>query len=86
MKLNPQKTALAVRAFFGLWHAVWGLLVALNLATPLLDWILSMHFLNNPYSVQPFGVVKWVTLVVVTTIVGYAVGYVFSLVWNKVHK
>ena len=86
MKLNPQKTALAVGAFFGLGHAVWGILVAMNLATPLLDWIFGLHFLNNPYSVQPFDAAKWVTLVLVTAVVGYVVGYVFSLLWNKVHK
>lgn len=86
MKLNPSKTAMAVGIFVGLGHGVWGLLVAANLATPLLDWIYGIHFLNNPYSVQIFDAVKWVTLVVVTAIIGYIVGYVFSLLWNNVHK
>lgn len=86
MKLNPSKIALVVGAFAGLGHTVWGLLVALNLATPLLDWIFGLHFLNNPYSVQTFDPVKWITLIVVTSIVGYAAGYIFALLWNKVHK
>ena len=86
MKLDPKKTAMTLGAFFGLAHAVWGLLVASNLAMPLLDWIFGLHFLNNPYSVQSFDVTRWLTLVVVTTIVGFVVGYVFSLLWNKIHK
>ncbi len=86
MKLNPSKVALVVGVFAGIMHVVWGLMVVTNLATFWLDWVLGLHFLNNPFSVQPFDAVKWVTLVVVTGVVGYVVGYVFSLVWNKVHK
>lgn len=84
MKLNPHSTAIAVGAFAGLWHFVWGLLVAGGLASLILDFIYGIHFLNNPFIVQPFNIVKWVTLIVVTAVVGYIFGYVFALVWNKV--
>ncbi|MBI3887626.1 hypothetical protein HY310_00985, partial [Candidatus Microgenomates bacterium] len=71
MKLNPNKTALAVGAFAASWHLIWGLLVAANVANTILDFIYGIHFLSNPFTVQPFTVVKWVTLVVVTAVLGY---------------
>lgn len=83
MKLNPKKTALSVGVFAGLWHFVWGLFVAFGLAQVLLDFIYGIHFLNNPFIVQPFNIVRWVTLIVVTGVIGYIFGYVFALVWNK---
>ncbi len=86
MKLNPSKTAMVLGAFAGLWHIVWGLLVLLGWAGALQSWILDLHFLNNPFTVQPFDPVKWVTMVVVTAVVGYGFGYVFAILWNKIQK
>ena len=86
MKLNPNQVGLSLGALIGLWHLVWGLFVALGLASLILDWIYSLHFLNNPFSVQPFDIVKWISLIIVTFIVGYIFGYVFALLWNKLHK
>lgn len=86
MKLNPQKTGLVVGAFLGLWHFVWGLLVAMGLTEALLDFIYGIHFLNNPFTVAPFDTVKWVTLIAVTAIIGYIFGYVFAFIWNKLAK
>jgi hypothetical protein len=37
--LSPGKTALAVGVFFGGWHVLWSLLVALNWAQSLYDFI-----------------------------------------------
>lgn len=86
MKLNPNHVGLTLGAAISIWHFVWGLLVAGGLATVLIEFIYNIHFLNNPFTVQPFDLVKWVTLVAVTFIVGYAMGYVFTLLWNKLHK
>ncbi len=86
MKLNPNKTALVVGTFAGLWHFVWGLLVALGLASVILDWLYNIHFLNNPFSVQQFDLVKWVTLIIATAIIGYIFGYIFALLWNNLQK
>jgi hypothetical protein len=86
LKLNPNQTGLVVGAFIGLWHFVWGLVVVGGMATLILDFIYSIHFLSNPFLVQPFDVVKWITLIIVTAVFGYIVGYVFALLWNKLHK
>lgn len=84
--MNPNKTGLALGGLMGLWHLVWGLFVAFGIAQLLLDWIYSLHFLNNPFTVRSFNVVLWVTLIVVTAVVGYVFGYVFAVIWNKINK
>ncbi|MBI2196108.1 hypothetical protein HYU45_00665 [Candidatus Daviesbacteria bacterium] len=86
MKLNPGKVGLTVGAFAGLWHVVWGILVALGWASALQSWILDLHFLNNPFTIQPFDITKWVTLILVTAIIGYIFGFVFANLWNRIQK
>lgn len=86
MKLTPNKTGLVVGAVAGLWHFIWGLFVVLGLASAILNFIYSIHFLSNPFTVQPFNAVKWVTLIAVTAAVGYIFGYVFAAIWNKLNK
>ncbi len=83
---NPNKTGLALGGLMGLWHFVWGLFVAFGIAQMLIDFIYSIHFLNNPFIVNSFNVVLWLTLIVVTTVVGYIFGYVFAIIWNKINK
>jgi hypothetical protein len=38
--LNPAKTALTIGVFLGCWHLMWSLLVVLNWAQPIYDFIL----------------------------------------------
>ncbi len=86
MKLNPSKVALTLGVLFSGGHLVWSILVALGLAQGLLDFIFSIHMLSNPYQVIGFDIMKAGTLVVITFVVGYGVGYIFANVWNKVYK
>ncbi|MDO8452773.1 MAG: hypothetical protein Q7S79_03410 [bacterium] len=86
MKLNPHKTGLALGAFAGLMHVVWSLAVATGFAKVWLDFVLSIHFLDNPYTILEFNLGQALLLVVVASVVGYAVGNLFALVWNKVQK
>lgn len=86
MKLNPNKVALTLGVLFGGFHLGWSILVALNLAQGLLDFIFGLHMIANPYQVTGFDLMKAGTLVVVTFAVGYGVGFVFASVWNKVHN
>ncbi len=86
IKLNPQKTGLTLGSVYALFHFLWGLLVVAGLAQVWLDFIFSLHFLNNPLTVQSFDVTKWVILLVVTFLVGYVLGYVFAWLWNRLHR
>lgn len=86
MKLNPNKTGLALGGLLALWHALWAALVAIGLAQALLDFVYSIHFLSNPFVVGTFNLMTALTLVVVTAVIGYLLGWVFALIWNKLHK
>ena len=85
-ELDTGKTALIVGSFAGLMHLVWSAVVALGFGQVWLDFILNLHFLNNPFTVSTFDVTRAVLLVVVTFAVGYAVGWVFATIWNKLLK
>lgn len=85
-QLNPNTIGLIVGSFVGFMHLLWALLVMLGLAQLILDFVYGIHFLNNPFSVTAFDITKAVILVVVTFIVGYVGGYVFTLIWNRVVK
>ncbi len=86
MHFVPHKVGLAFGAFLGAVHLLWSVLVFLGWGQPLLDFIFSLHMIHPVYEVGPFDVMMAGSLVVVTAIIGYALGYVMTLFWNKVHK
>lgn len=86
MTLNRHKTGLTLGVFIGGWHLVWSALVALGFAQTLMNWSFAWHMLVNPFVVAPFNLTNAVILVVATGLVGYAAGYLFATVWNKVHE
>jgi len=71
--------------FLGGFHLLWSLMVALGWAQSILNWIYSMHFLNNPFTVAPFNVVTALMLVAFTFVVGYVMGFVLTLLWETMH-
>ena len=73
-------------AVVGLWHLSWALLVAFGWAQPVIDFILWMHFIKPVYVVQGFNLTTAVILVVVTTVMGFVVGWVFGTLWNWLHR
>lgn len=81
-ELNRNHFGLIIGSVIGLWHIIWSLLVLLGLAQTLIGWIFWLHFLNNPYQVEPFEFTRAVILVVVTFVVGYAVGWISAYLWN----
>lgn len=84
-KIQPHKVGLVIGGLLAILHAVWSLLVAVGLAKPLLDWAMSLHFLNFQYSLSPFSFSNALMLVVVTGVIGYVVGCVLGWLWNFVH-
>ncbi len=84
MHINPNKSGITLGLVCGGSHALWAVLVALGFAGTVLDFIYQLHFLRPNYAVASFNVVTAIELVVVTGLVGYALGYVFGIVWNKI--
>lgn len=83
-KCNEYAVGLTFGLLLGSMHLGWAVLVSLGYAQGFLDWIYGLHFLDNPFTVMEFEVTKAVMLVVVTSLVGYAVGYAGAWVWNRI--
>lgn len=73
---------MTLAAFMGGWHLFWSVLVAMGLAQTIYDWVLWIHFLNNPFVIDAFDPTRAALLVGFTTVVGYVGGWLFALVWN----
>jgi hypothetical protein len=84
--ISPGKVALTFGAFAGGAHIIWSALVALGWAQPLVDFISWAHMITPTFIVEEFDVLAASTLIVVASIVGYAVGRLFAHVWNWAHR
>lgn len=84
--MNTHKVGLTLGAFAGLLHLIWEALIFLGWAQGYISFILGLHSLSNPYTVQAFDLAHAVELVVLACIVGYIVGAVFAVIFNKFHK
>ena len=80
------KAGLVLGLVTGGWHLCWSMLVALGWAQPFIDFVFWMHFIKPIYMIEPFQVVRAITLLIVTSAVGFVMGSVFALVWNAFHK
>ena len=85
-RMQNHKVGLALGGVIASWHMLWSLFVVTGFAQGLLDFIYSIHFLTNPFTVMDFNFVHAITLVVVTGVVGYIFGYYFSMLWNWLHN
>ncbi len=83
---NPNKMGLVFAILLGGWHVVWSILVATGLGQTLYDFILWAHMIHLAVRIGPFDLTASITLIVVTAIFGYVIGYIGTLVWNRMHR
>ena len=86
MTINPNKAGLIMAVLLGGWHFLWALLVATGLAQPLIDFIFWIHFIQRVFVIESFDVVRALLLIAVTGAIGYAIGFIFAILWNRLHK
>jgi hypothetical protein len=86
MKFKPMTVALYTGFFVSALHLLWSLMVALGVGQVYLDWILGLHFIKNPFVVMPFDLSTMLVLVVFTFVVGFILGWVGTICWNKMVK
>ena len=77
------RTGLAFGAVVGALHLLWSGLVFFGCAKPYLDFVLSMHFITLNYEIQPFKFGKAILLVLITSFLGFMLGFIFSKIWHK---
>ena len=83
---NPNKVGLVIGAVFGAWHVMWVLLVALGWAQPILDFIFWAHMIKPVYVVTPFDPIAAIALIAITIMIGYVLGLVGAIIWNRLHR
>lgn len=86
MHLVKYKVGLIVGVLAAFCHLVWSVFVVTGAAQPIIDWILKMHFLNNPFLIQPFDWLTAAMLVVFTFVVGFVFGWVLAFLCNWLCK
>lgn len=84
-RLDPKKVGLTVGTFAALVHLVWSVIVAIGWGQALLTFVVTLHMIIPAATVGPFGFGMAAALVILAGIVGYAAGFVFATIWNKVH-
>jgi hypothetical protein len=82
---NKHTVGLWFGAVLGGMHLMWALMVALGVAQPAYDFILWAHMIHLPLIIGPFDMTAAITLVIMTAVIGYVMGWVGAWVWNKVH-
>ena len=82
MTSKPLRVGLVFALFMAACHTMWAMLVATGWAQPVIDFIFWAHFIQPLYTIAPFSI--WISLVLVTVVsaVGFAMGYVFALIWE----
>jgi len=84
--VKESKAGLIFGTFAAVMHVIWSLMVFLGFAQNYMNWIIGLHFLNNPFTVRAFNLSTALTLVGATFVVGYIVGYIFATVLNRLQK
>ncbi len=85
MTINSVKAGLALGALMGVWHLCWSILVALGWAQPVIDFVFWMHFIKPVYVVGAFDPAIAAVLIVITSLTGFVFGWLFALLWNRLH-
>lgn len=84
--ISPNKAGIALGGVLGIFHLSWVALIALGWAQPAIDFILWLHMIKPFVAVEAFGIGRAVGLVIVTSAIGYVMGWLFALLWNWAHR
>ncbi len=86
--LDKNRAGLTLGIFFMLLHSLWVLMVAVSaqFLQGSLDWVFKIHFLKPVWFITTFHLGNAFLLVIMTFVCGYAIGWVFTAIWNFLGK
>lgn len=82
---DTNKTGLVFGIFFAGIHIIWSALVLAGWAQPVVNFVFWAHMVNPSPVVMTFDITAATTLVAITAVLGYVVGRIVAIVWNKIH-
>ena len=80
--LNPIKCGLILGVLIGIGHMAWALMVALGWGQPVMDFLLTVHFLAPTLHVREFDLLTATTLVAFTSVIAFILGYGLAVAMN----
>ena len=84
--IKPHKLGLVFATLLGGIHFIWSLLVLLGWAQPLVDFSMWAHMVHMMVIVGPFDLVSSATVIVIAACIGFAIGNIVALLWNKLSR
>ena len=85
-KLGVNRAGLVLALLLGGMHFIWALLVAVGWAQPLMDFVFWLHFIRPVYVIEGFDLLRAGGLVLLTGMIGYAMGSAYAFLWNRLHR
>ena len=84
--MKPHNLGLVVGAFAGIMHILWSVLVYSGYAEAVVVFVEHLHFVESPFRILEISLGGAVILVVVASLVGYAVGFVLGQLAERLAK
>lgn len=84
--LNKNSTGVAVGFVISGMHFLWSMMVLLGVGQMFMDFIFWAHMIHMQMIIGPFEFTAFATLLIVTFISGYIMGWLFAYVWNWLHE
>jgi|GEM_PF-3968332 hypothetical protein len=81
--MDGLRVGLTVGILSALWHVAWLVLVATNTAQMVTDAALRLHSIEPVYLVHPFRLEFALSLIALSTVGGFVLGYLYSMIWNS---
>lgn len=82
--IHPHKLGLVLGGLAGGAHLVLAFLILVGWAQPLFSFIFWLHMMEPVYVFKDFSWMTAISLIFVTSIIGYIAGRIIGMIWNKV--